>query len=141
MSAYIVSKRHIDFLVHAAICYGRPGRLRYGEMPVEYVTADRVGRDLWRENCISVAYRYPDCAPDDLPGPVPTPDPEEYEYADPRLGFPKPVAVLAALDCLEYQSCEHPGWRESAAHEFCRSLRLAAIRHLPGYDDAEWEIR
>jgi hypothetical protein len=51
------------------------------------------------------------------------------------------VQIIKAVRCLEYQSCEHPGWEESAA---CRLLRAIigddATRNLPGYDEAEWQI-
>lgn len=40
---------------------------------------------------------------------------------------------------LEYQSCEHPGWRESEAARFCDALRSHLIARLPGMDEAPWE--
>jgi hypothetical protein len=51
------------------------------------------------------------------------------------------VAILKALDCYEYQSCEHDGWRDSEAFAFCEALRGTLISKLPGYDGAEtWGI-
>jgi len=50
------------------------------------------------------------------------------------------VELIKALHCYEYQSCEHPGWRTSQAHSFCRALERRLIGELPGYDDAPWAI-
>ena len=49
------------------------------------------------------------------------------------------VEALKALDCYEYQSCEHPEWETSEAFEFCRAMRNLLIGCLPGYDAAQWE--
>jgi hypothetical protein len=48
--------------------------------------------------------------------------------------------VLKAIDCYRYQSCEHPGWASSEAQQFCLALQALAINHLPGYDQAPWDI-
>ena len=60
--------------------------------------------------------------------------------ASARTRMPSPVAVLKAISCYEYQSCEHPGWHTSEARQFCSVLRDHMISMLPGYDDAQWEI-
>jgi hypothetical protein len=91
-------------------------------------TAGRVGAMLLAENRRSVDHRY-----------------DEQELEEPYLftrlaGTPDPVVVLKAIDCYEYQSCEHPGWRFSEAQPFCQALRALTIGHLPGYDRAPWEI-
>ena len=155
MSAYVVDNRHIDALVTAALELPLPGHqmrwLKPGEpAPTDYkkgeawgstalanyqararhMTASEataVGRMLLFENMRSVSHRYDD--PLDLP---------EYEYT-PHDGL-SPVAVLKALSGFEYQACEHPGWKGSEAHAFCEALRDEAIRRLPGYDAAEWEV-
>lgn len=60
----------------------------------------------------------------------------------PLPGTPDALVVLKAIDCLEYQSCEHPGWLDSEARVFYQALRRAAITELPGYSDAEgWPIQ
>jgi len=59
----------------------------------------------------------------------------------PLPGTPDPLVVLKAIACLEYQSCEHPGWLDSEARVFCQALRRVAITALPGYSAAQgWLI-
>jgi len=53
----------------------------------------------------------------------------------------KAVTILKMCDCLEYQSCETPDYQESTAYQLVEAIRKAAIRCLPGYDDAPWEYR
>jgi hypothetical protein len=55
----------------------------------------------------------------------------------PRLN---PVSILKLCDCLEYQSCETEDYNETVAYRLLNVIRRAAIRILPGYDDAKWEI-
>jgi hypothetical protein len=52
-----------------------------------------------------------------------------------------PATPYWAIDCLEYQSCEHPEWEASWAARFLDALRAQLIGCLEGYDDAEWEIK
>lgn len=149
MSAFILDTNHIDYLVNAAITLNRTNResIRFAGESVEGDTADAIGRALWQENVASVAYRYPGAtfgagADHGLPGPANV-DHESlatYRHRRPRGIDFDPVVTLSALACYEYQSCEHPTWRESAAARFCDHLRAAAIRALPGYEDAPWEI-
>lgn len=147
MSAFIVGKEHIDYLVHAA----RHTDTRYrnhGATLDARVTdhADIIGRLLWQENVASVAYRYADSAFLDgtlsgLPGPCDFDHETLNLYACPVWAPPfNPVVALKALQCYEYQSCEHPTWRESDAFRFCEALKDTLIAYLPGYDAAPWEI-
>jgi hypothetical protein len=167
MSAFIVSKEHIDALVTAGMAS------RYGEMSwragderhsLSHSTTSTVGAMLWAENVASVEYRYSPPGREqtygegfgeavtgsDLPGtfqlemiapgvePVSVPQWfSEYRYTRRALS---PVEVLKAIDCYEYQSCEHPEWDESEAKAFCDSLRSLQIGMLPGYNDAKWSI-
>jgi hypothetical protein len=106
--------------------------------------ADATGRLLLAENIRSVRYRYPDDAPDELPGPVPTPQADAYTF-NPR-GLPAeldPAWVIRAADCLRYQSCETPDWPETAACTILEAIREAAIGALVARAGASevWEIR
>lgn len=152
MSAFVVSKQHIQFLVEASThagmsSYDRVIRWYHGGADgrlheLTNYDEDRkseVGAMLWAENVESVRYRYPDCT-DELPGPIDC-DFEYGDHVDTLNGRNlDPVAVLKAIDGLEYQSCEHPGWRESEAFAFLEALRVRACRALPGYEDAAWCI-
>ena len=155
MSAYIVDREHIIYLIQAALSR----RLNEGHTSFswhwnvnraagtyerdtlhcnEYAKAAELGNMLWRENIASVSARYPNESSATLPGPIEPGGPiEEREitcWTDPI----DPVQVLKACDCYEYQSCEHADWPTSQAKAFIESLRHAAWHSLPGYDVAEW---
>lgn len=151
MSAFEVDNTHIDALVSAAL-HARDLRWYHGEIPAtlpgemlpsaeDYLTAlQRTGREvtlenagtwgatLLAENRRSVDRRYNE---EEIESP--------YEFREIR-GQLSAVAILKAISCYEYQSCEHPGWEASEAHSFCEALRLAMIHELPGYSAAAWEI-
>lgn len=153
MSAHIVSKRHIDHIVSAAL-FGPQGHFPhwsgYFWNPETRSSFDprhdpgALGRMLWSENVKSVAYRYQDSTMDGLPGPIDfeTSEVDTYTFTGRRsVNRPSGVAILKALDGFEYQSCEHPGWRNSPAYAFVQSLRKRLIATLDGYDEADtWSI-
>lgn len=158
MSAYVVDKAHIDAMVRLGIegpagYHGGPGGAWSDHYYVNDPTAElgarpvhvreeptRIGQMLVSENVESVWYRYPDDRTiNDLPGPTDKSDLMEYRYQPGRrLTVPE---ALVALSGYEYQSCEHPGWRDSEAHSYVEWLRAGLIRRVPGYDAADtWEI-
>ncbi|MFH1186274.1 MAG: hypothetical protein V1755_14745 [Chloroflexota bacterium] len=168
MSAFVVSKKHIDFLLAAGLDLAQRDRTRLcwlvpaalvpevferGEFEgpaaqqefekharyLDEGTADGVGSMLLTENIRSVNHRYADEQPE---------EDSLYIFArwkkiDPFTHCREeldPVAVLKAISCFEYQSMEHPEWDNSEAHAFCDALRHLAITHLPGWKDALWVI-
>lgn len=151
MSAYVVDREHIAYLIDAAQeiarDYGSPFRWRVmtsdgmGVLHLPYGDDDRcaqVAQELWAENVKSVSYRYPNDAPGDLPGPI---DAYPYEYGahSERYWGPWSVAqVFKSIHCYEYQTCEHPEWEASSAIAFVRALADAWSSRVPGYDAAEW---
>lgn len=131
MSAFLVDPRHIDYMINGALKLGIGGfALKLGAVKLDYMTASKIGTDLWAENFRSVNYRY---GGNDAS--------LEYQHSAfaKRLPF-DPVVLLKAVDCYEYQTCEHPGWEKSDARRFCAGLRSLAIASLPGYKDAPWGI-
>src|SRR5262249_23034135 len=157
MSAFVVSKTHIDALLTAGLDLAPrlsplrwlspaepvPGTHEPGEpwgpaAIVEYNRrgqrltpgpAGRGGGPLPAENQRSVNHRYIEHE-------------AEEPYVFERYRRPlKPVEVLKALACYEYQSCEHAEWQSREAKAFCDALRLEATHHLPGYDEAAGSIR
>lgn len=107
---------------------------------VDSANATDVGLALWADNLASVQHRYPDTVanPDATPGPVNLGS-EMMAYRFRRAGLDaRPGEILAAADCLAYQSCEHPDWRTSFGHAALESLRAKTIRRVPGYADT-WE--
>lgn len=146
MSAYIVDRAHIRFLVEAASRVGAHTRSFFswyykgerGELrPGDCDRASGLGALLWRENLASVSYRYRGEQEESLPGPGNDGPRNGYTHAL-SINTIKPIDVLKALDCYEYQSCEHPEWNDSEAKAVCTALRHAAISNLPGYDAAPW---
>ena len=156
MSAWIVSKTHIDLLVTAGVTFpavshpdwtgageGEKGPVPVPDLPAligDAARAHAVGRMLWTENLASVMARYPR----DGNGQRPT---AQQGFRDehvttyrfrPIPGVICPVVVLKNIECYEYQSSEHHGWRDSEAKQFCEALRGATISRLPGFHDAPW---
>lgn len=129
MSAFMVSREHIRYLVSAAKLYGMAA--------AENPTA--LGQMLWDENLKSIHARYPDTIgnPPNMPGPIG----EDFKYIHQTVSRIDPVQVLKAIQCLEYQSCEHEGWKQSRAKQVLDGLMHHTIDKLPGYDKAQWEIR
>jgi hypothetical protein len=112
MSAYVVDKETIDILIAGAL----RAKL-FGENE-----ATEKGQMLWRENVVSVSFRY------NLPTRDATElaeyegDVEAYEFTP---CDPTGEAIDAAIDCLDYQSCEHDGWEASAAYSLLKNIRIA----------------
>lgn len=127
MSAFLVSTKHIDALVTAGM-----DRFHVGN-PSE------LGTRLVAENTRSINSRY-----------------RESTVAEPYIFRTyaetlTPVETLKAVDCYEYQSCEHTAWLKSDALAFCKKLSADILRkmrltedtdrsHILGYDEAEWGI-
>lgn len=127
MSAFIVSKHHIDTLLSAALSYQVPGIDRH--------TATDVGRTLWIENIRSVSDRYP--ARSDT---VEIGMRRAEIYTHRFVTVPGIGETAKLIDCLEYQSCEHDGWSRSDACAWLGLLRTALLRALPDYEGSQWAI-
>lgn len=110
MSAYVVDKDLIDRLIAAAL------RAELF-MPAD---ASENGRMLWRENVVSVAYRYNLATRDATELADYERDVEAYTY-EPREFTAQQID--ADIGCLDYQSCEHDGWEASEAYALLRQLR------------------
>lgn len=135
MSAWVVTKHHIDVLVSAAVERGITIRFaRVGAVvPVTSENATFVGRMLLRENIASVVHRYRLCGTD-----------EAFEYLRDlvRYNFTfypavRPSAVAQAVECYDYQSCEHDGYETSAAAFFVSQLKTA-LGGQQGSDADPW---
>lgn len=86
---------------------------------------------LRHQNIRSIQARYGSDA-DDMWGDEP------YRYRRVESDLISHPAVLKSLACLEYQSCETDDYRETLAWALLEAIRDAAVRDLPGYDDAPW---
>jgi hypothetical protein len=145
MSAYVVDRNHIKYLVSAAVA--GPDKFHLWHDGKTIFDLDRsdadgltsLGQMLWDENIKSIEARYPDCVgkPEKMPGR----NDEKFIYCHGsgfRVDRFEPVQVIKAAACYAYQSCEHDGWEKSAAKAFCDTLRDKYIRLLAGYEQAEW---
>ncbi len=111
MSAWIVSRKHIDYIVTAIIAAELTSK-----------TPDDLGRMLWRECLISVACRYPDDEDGDRPGPADFRDSDVITYTWTETPILAGGALAKTLGCYHYQSCEHPGWENSEANGLVTKL-------------------
>ena len=141
MSAYMVDRNHVVYLVKAAYnAIPRPFHFWYnGTKQSEYVMRENkveVAQALWDENKKSVVERYGDS--EELPGPIG----EDFVITEEDFKMcwlnVEPVQVLKACNCFEYQACEHREWPDSFAYAFIQALIDRYIGKLPGYDDAKW---
>ena len=142
MSAYIINRNHLSYLIDAAMSPRIMGmgsnyfRWYHNETSHElgsgeYLRAAEVAQMLWDENARSYDYRYsknPDMEPTEQYG-------KHHVLAILDMD---PVQVLKACACYAYQTCEHPTWESSEAYTFIQTLKDHSIAVLPGYDDAEW---
>lgn len=146
MSAWVVSKAHIDALVATLVFGPSDAKSWYGlwskelKRPYNAEDADELGRELWLTCFESVQHRYPDDSPSELPGHGYDPsDAETYRFPVMTAKIPC-VSALKQCHCLSYQSCEHPGWAESKAKRLLDDLADTLAHHVPGYDDAPWGL-
>jgi hypothetical protein len=135
MSAFVVSKAHIDALVTAALESDSWAFFWYHDddrHELDYTNTDAIGAMLWAENVRSVQHRYPDILEDstDYPGPIDFQPEHVFAYRWCWLSVP-PVEALKALRCYQYQSCEHPDWPTSSAHALCDTLQDVLVSTPP----------
>lgn len=135
MSAFIVSDHHLNVLVSwAASRHGSDAVAYYWQGQRRDVRQDpqRIACVLYAENVRSVNARYNEHT-----------SPNGFHYVPQSLGYLKitPVQIIKACHCYEYQACETKDWEESEAFAIIQGIKNSAIRMLPGYDEADWELR
>ena len=131
MSCYQVHPHHISVLVS----YGQARRVSayipagaYAGQHLAFdVAPDLIARILTGANADAVAERYGEFL-------------YEIPWFECARELPGAVAILKACNCLEYQCSDWSGYSGSPAELLLDALRRQAIRELPGYDDASWEI-
>lgn len=130
MSAFVVSKRHIDVVVSGGL----------GLLPSLtgiYGTRDLIGQCLWRANVGSVASGYPDqYGPEEIAKYLA--EVEGYRHAE--VWGVTDGQLAKAVACLTHQSCEAEGWDSSGAYFVLEAIRSAILEALPGYEQAPWGI-
>lgn len=129
MSAYMVEKHHIGYLVAAA--FDRAYRIDAHLQPS--LTMHEMAELLSLENARSIVYRYPQDSMDDTMHTWAKGEVESMLWM-----AIKPEQVIQSVRCYQYQACEHPGWNESRAKDITDRLLMAAVRVLPAVEKAEW---
>ena len=146
MSAYIVSKAHIDAIVTFAVGgqrrVGTVRRMAEDAGQAKYVsssdyTPSQIGTALWTENHASVDYRYTETTP--VPAYVFRPKCHGSTCSK-LMRQLTPLDIIKLCQSLKYQSCEHPCWEASFANDFLNRVISAAIGALPDHDNAFWGI-
>lgn len=143
MSAFQLSDKHISYLVNAlhqlnASDYVQipdpdPTSLEGHMIRASNVTDTDLGQYLVNVNSDSLNYLYAHHSDNHTP--------HTFRYDSRYRTQPLDnVQVIKAAQCYEYQSCEHPGWKDSPASQLIECLISAAIHKLPGYSAAAWSI-
>jgi hypothetical protein len=135
MSAWVVSKHHINLLVSAAI--ERAVSIRLAPaceiMPASADAAQAIGLMLFTENVRSVVHRYGITGATEEAG-------YRQELAEYRFRFYpgiRPSAVAQALACYDYQACECDDDRETPAAFLVAQLENA-VGEPSGSDAEPW---
>jgi len=140
MSAFLVSDVHISAMLWFWTTIKPPNI--YGYIPTYYWNGTRykvrghdhgevqaTGQVLVEENYKSFNARYNYVRVS-----------HEFVYTVTLNGY-TPVEILKACDCYDYQSCETgEDYYKSRAYAIVKAIREHAIRLLPGYEEADWEI-
>jgi len=120
MSAFVVSDFHINAIVNEA----ERNNWLY---PSDYYTSKKAAQILHAENARSVNHRYNEH--------------EKHPFTwKPNTRQLSKMEIFSSLDCLEYQFCETDDYHQTEAYKLVTMIRKAAIRSLPGYDDAGWGL-
>lgn len=118
------ARKRADSSFRPALKTARAAGLEVGDESL--FSLDQLGQMLLNENYASVNYRYSEAD-------------EPYEYTHTNHGYTlTPGEVFKAIDNLDYQSCEHPGWRTSEAFAFLTALREQVCRFVDDYESAPW---
>ena len=134
MSAFIVNDYHINALLNYALNLHERIHVPRLQIEISGSISDEqlsaIGQILLDENYRSVNYRYAEKT-----------KPHEFKFKRDYFTHRKPVEILKACNCIDYQSCETDDYYQSKAAKIIDTIRAYAISNLPGYDTAAWEIR
>ena len=109
MSAWIVTKKHIDVLMSYAVNVSLKFEFNETEFIVSKDNADIIGYRIWQENYRSVNARYHE----NNETPI-----YRYDY----VGM-DPNTILKQLHCYDYQACECDDYDITFARAFVRAMK------------------
>lgn len=141
MSAFTLTHKHINALVHAAFfkkasycdrdtfyIWHRGKTHMFNRTNKKTLNPDVLGQILVNQNFKSVNFRYKDKSPS-----------FKFKYELSHDQFTN-VQLLKACDCYDYQSCETPNYEQSLVAKIIDKIRSQLICSLNGYADSEWTI-
>lgn len=146
MSAYIVDDVTINRIV-AGLKYARDYGGWNNPFPkpdnehLLFVDPKEYGATLRAMNAEAVYQRYPDCKPDELPGPCDDNDKNPAYKFIPILP-PSPVQLFKSLQCFLYQCTEGDTDKcnlYKALHEYAREIAYHTMINSKAYEAAQWE--
>ena len=151
MSAWLVSKKHIDVLVAAVLQNGgyrhRGNFIKVIEDAAEWTgtgdcfCASELGEMLWRENHKSINSRYSSRTRTPL---YTYRTPKEYMVEDtswnPVRHLVDPAILAKQVSCYDYQSCEHADYYRSHAASVVAQFAKALLGRVEGYEQSPWGV-
>ncbi len=144
MSAFVVSDQHVCALLTFASLdrRGVTFYLKHQALDCHKKADLQTAAQILKDQCIkSVMIRYPKDTLETLPGPNDLRQEIEFTYSPhPTLKLLKPVDILSACSCYDYQACEDPDYGTTPARQIIETIRNNAVRRLPGYEQVAWEI-
>jgi hypothetical protein len=125
MSCYICDQKMFSYL--ASVIF------ELGKGDITRADAVNMGRVLYRENCRSYLNEYPN---DKNSVNMDFPIVDENDVVSVELYYDE---IFSAIECLEYQSCEHPEWKKSFSKKILDSI-LNSAREYPKRGYASWGV-
>ena len=129
MSAFIVNKKHIDYIMTA---WQNSQNQYYNNSDKNYYTnlqAEQDGQMLWAENFLSVNFRYKES--DHSPA-------YKFERINEKINY---LQALKFVHCLDYQACETDDYNESKAYKLLLKMAWNLTCMIPEYDGLQWEYQ
>lgn len=142
MATFLVSKKHIDYLItvfkkenreNGGVSVWWNGRWHYF---MEH-SLDEWGQILWQQNMDAVNTHY---NTNETIGERLGSDVDVVYMYQPYYGEINPLKTIKACDFWRYQVAEGAGYEDTFAWAVVDSIREESISNLPGYDDYPWEI-
>ena len=132
MSAWLVSKEHIQYMIESATRFHNPHGMTDEEARQDMADTANM---LWEANLKSIQTRHS----------VATDTIQKFTQEDflqftvfTSMKLPEFAQLAKSINCYQYQSCEYDEFEQSKANKFCEDLKDSICRALPGYEDAEW---
>lgn len=145
MSAFLVTHEHINTLLRYASHQKFAPHFRLPSERVIDLThpydLQYAAEVLLAQNVASLNACYPDtiAKPENMPGKCDEIGlPITYRPFSHKVS--RPVEIIKACDCYDYQACETDDYHQTDAARLVSSIRHCAIGNLPGYEEAEWDI-